>query len=216
MRRIVTLDYLYRTGSMYKKIKYIRRLFFDSSPIIRKLFFHLLQTALNMISNIPSNSKVLDVGISEGPFQPTLSKYFDRIVGSDILLESLSIGKAISKCQNHELHNAEYVLCDGTFLPFKSSSYNVVFCLETLEHMSDVSVALSEFSRILKRNGNLVISIPIEIGLPLFIRQLAGKILGFYRNKYSIWELLDAILVKNLNKRREQETLLYSPSEPNE
>ena len=45
-------------------------------------------------------------------------------------------------------------------LPYKDDSFDFVVCVEGLEHIENPANAIREFSRVLKTNGKLVISVP--------------------------------------------------------
>ncbi len=47
-------------------------------------------------------------------------------------------------------------------LPFENNSVDYIVCTEVLEHVIDPNVVLREFSRIIKNNGLIIVSIPNE------------------------------------------------------
>jgi SAM-dependent methyltransferase len=74
-------------------------------------------------------SSILDIGCGDGyPIRVLKQRIIGFTVGADIFLPN------IKKCKGQELHD-EYVLCDARFLPFRSLSFDVVICLEIIEHM---------------------------------------------------------------------------------
>ena len=152
----------------------------------------------------------MDIGICEGPFLPTLSKYFNQVVGLDIDYDYIKVAQSVGDCNSKSKKNTTLTIADGSKLPFKSNSFDIVFCLETLEHVTNISFVLGEISRVLRKGGVLISSIPIETGIPLLIRQIAGKILGFPRDVYSKRELLDGVIKMNLDIRREREEKVHS------
>jgi len=210
MKQLVKLDYLRDETEVYQSSEYIRRLYWDSSPFIQHLFYDLLDTALSLVSKMPSDSSVLDVGIAEGPFLPTLSKYFNQVVGVDINYDHIKVAQSITNCASNRLQNSVLAVADGMALPFRTNRYDIVFCLETLEHVTSIHNVLEEISRVLKKGGILISSVPIEIGLPILIRQIAGKMLGFPRDSYSSREIIDAIIGRNLERRRKRENKMHS------
>ena len=50
-------------------------------------------------------------------------------------------------------------------LPFREKSFNVILCMEGIEHVTDRHKVLSEFHRILKPGGTLVLSTPNMLSL---------------------------------------------------
>ena len=53
-----------------------------------------------------------------------------------------------------------FLLVSPHALPFKDNSFDIVLSLETLEHIPDPPLFLSEIRRVLKANGKLVMSLP--------------------------------------------------------
>ncbi len=52
------------------------------------------------------------------------------------------------------------VLMDAHFLAFKDSSFDRIVCFEVLEHLSSPFKALKEFRRVLKNDGDVILSVP--------------------------------------------------------
>jgi ubiquinone/menaquinone biosynthesis C-methylase UbiE len=62
-------------------------------------------------------------------------------------------------------------------LPYRDNSIDIIFALDTLEHVKEDELAISEISRLLKRKGVAIISIPHR--MKYFSKQ--DKIIGHYR-----------------------------------
>lgn len=79
-------------------------------------------------------------------------------------------GAYISKVRNavgvepnpayHKRHKPPVVAAIGEYLPFRSSSSQIVFALEVLEHVKDTKTVLAEVRRILKSNGYFFVTVP--------------------------------------------------------
>jgi SAM-dependent methyltransferase len=57
--------------------------------------------------------------------------------------------------------------------------YDVVVCMEVLEHVVDLDPVIERLWRLLSDAGTLIISVPVETGLPLLIKQAARCIAGW-------------------------------------
>ena len=57
--------------------------------------------------------------------------------------------------------------------------YDAVFCMEVFEHVVDWEPELARFSLLLAPNGALVMSVPVETGLPLIAKQLVRRVAGW-------------------------------------
>ncbi len=55
------------------------------------------------------------------------------------------------------------VKADIQELPFKNETFDVVICNHVLEHVADLSKALSEIKRVLKLGGYAILQVPIEM-----------------------------------------------------
>jgi SAM-dependent methyltransferase len=72
-----------------------------------------------------------------------------------------------------------FSLKDELDAPEHYGSYDAVICMEVLEHVLDVEPVLDNFARLLNRSGRLLISLPVETGFPLVIKQAARRIAGW-------------------------------------
>lgn len=121
----------------------------------------------------PSGGKILDIGSSDGTFTNIVLKHTkaDKIIGIDVLPQTVSYAKrrfARSK-------KLSFLVADAHKLPFKDEEFDVVVCLETLEHVENPQQVLSEIKRVLKKSGYLVVLVPSEnllfrMGWPIWVR----------------------------------------------
>ena len=86
----------------------------------------------------------LDLGCGDGHMQPYIKNY----VGCDISRNALRKFNAIRVCGHAEQ------------LPFRDGIFDHILLCETLEHVKERNRALSECYRILKRNGEIIVSSP--------------------------------------------------------
>ena len=94
--------------------------------------------------NILDNIKLLDVGCGEG-------NYFH-------LYEDLNIDYKGIDIDCPETKNT--IKCGAEKLPFKDKSFDMVVCMDVLEHVEDPFAAISEIHRVLKKKGELIMSVP--------------------------------------------------------
>lgn len=98
---------------------------------------------------------MVDAGCAEGFVAAFLRRSFPKVAstGMDIDLEALYRGRQLSpgfQMQQADIHH----------LPYRSKSVDLVLCLEVLEHLQEPAVALSEITRVARRN--CVLSVPHE------------------------------------------------------
>jgi|GEM_PF-1794344 2-polyprenyl-3-methyl-5-hydroxy-6-metoxy-1,4-benzoquinol methylase len=99
---------------------------------------------------------ILDVGCAEGFATSFLSQLSAYVIGIDID-ESIKIAK-------DKVKDASFIYASITHLPFRYQAFEVVTCLEILEHLQNqaISEGIKEVNRVLKSGGILIISVPYK------------------------------------------------------
>lgn len=98
-----------------------------------------------------SNLQILDAGCGTGSALKYLATFGD-VIGVDLSDEALVYAKKRGKVKK----------ADVASLPFKNESFDLVFCIQVLYHawVEDEEEVLSEFNRVLKKGGILLIQEP--------------------------------------------------------
>lgn len=94
------------------------------------------------------HGRILDLGCGEGAL---LQEAGLRGVGADLNAERLAL--AVKK-------GMQVIHADGGRLPFADGAFDVVVCMEVLEHVPRMDVVMAEAARVLKPGGHWLISIP--------------------------------------------------------
>lgn len=94
-----------------------------------------------------SDGYILDVGCGPG-------YYFHLYKNKTLNFKGIDIDESRLD------HNYDVVCADVGKLPFKSSTFTTIVCIDVLEHVGDDKKAISEIKRVLKRGGKLIISVP--------------------------------------------------------
>lgn len=91
---------------------------------------------------------VLDVGCGEKPHEKIFHSGVEGYIGVDLPPDAYNFGDkwAADACG------------DACNLPFKSESFNTILCIGVLPHVAFPHIAFSEFSRILKNDGVIVLT----------------------------------------------------------
>ena len=120
----------------------------------------------------PHAQCVLEVGCGSGATLQWLQQ--QGRCGRTVGIELFEAAAATARGRVDELHvgNAESMI-DGLF---EAASFDLVLCLDVLEHMSDPWAFVAQVQRLLKPGGTLIASIPnvrhLRVVLPLL---LAGR-----------------------------------------
>lgn len=128
--------------------------------------------AAELARNIGVRS-VLDAACASGYGSIELAKSSESVTGldfNDYLLEM-----AEEKCRNQGIKNVNFVHCDlekESFYADKSGVFDFITCFETLEHLINPEFTLSNFHRLLKTSGVLLVSVPNSIYEPKTVEGL--------------------------------------------
>lgn len=108
---------------------------------------------LDLIANQSINKRVLQIGIAHGHSALELLKKGVCLTGGDISWNYISglREKAVG---------GNFTQLDILNLPFADNSFDMIVCLEVLEHIKDYDRAIKQMSRILTPGGVLFISVP--------------------------------------------------------
>jgi ubiquinone/menaquinone biosynthesis C-methylase UbiE len=128
----------------------------NSSFILRKYCWNRLYESINICKPLIKNKmKILDAGCGSG----NLLKLLEEKISLDNNLYGLDYNKNINQIN---LSFTRLIRGDLRNLPFKEEVFDIIFCLDVLEHIKEVNKAIDEVKRILKKEGYIIVCQPIE------------------------------------------------------
>lgn len=157
-------------------------------PFFGTMYWNRLRMALRLILNTNTQEDALaigDIGSGFGIFTAIIGDSFpkSKIVGLDMeAIDTLVISKSISNMYN--VQNTSFVQADACMCPFSGKKFDILFALDVLEHVPDPLNALFELKRILKENGILIISVPLEPKILVLTRRLYSLVSGGCTNPH--------------------------------
>lgn len=111
---------------------------------------------LKDILNKYNVKKTLDVGCGRGEFIPYILEYFNGCKELTALDKSDYILKM--KREDFGFENINFIKADALHMPFDDCSFDTVCISNSLHHMADIEMVLSEMKRVLKPGGLFVIN----------------------------------------------------------
>jgi len=99
----------------------------------------------------------LDAGCGTGGWAVRLAKAGLIVVAVDISAQSLKITKERSQVEKTDF---SIIRSDVTKSPFKSELFDLCFCGQVLHHFPDLGHIMPELSRVVKKNGRIVLFEP--------------------------------------------------------
>ncbi len=105
-------------------------------------------------ARVPNGWSILDLGCGRGEKAALFRRPKCSITGVDRWLPYLQECRGSNACDN-------FVICDVRQLPFREKSFDLIICLELLEHLNkdQASKLLEDMERIAKRR--IVLSLPV-------------------------------------------------------
>jgi ubiquinone/menaquinone biosynthesis C-methylase UbiE len=121
----------------------------------------------------PRRGALLDVGCGPGLLLAMLAD------SPELKLAGLDIAPEMVRIATERLHTrAEIKLGDAESLAWEDASFDYIFCVNSFHHYPNPKRVLSEFHRVLKPDGRLVIA---DLTAPLPIRGLMNSVVQFLR-----------------------------------
>jgi ubiquinone/menaquinone biosynthesis C-methylase UbiE len=108
------------------------------------------QTTILNKSALPKNKKavVLDLGCGRGDNSIELALRYSKVIGVD-LEGNFEVPKSIK--------NLKLIKANAEKLPFKRNTFDIIFAKDTLHHIHNLGLTLSEVKRVLKPGGRLIV-----------------------------------------------------------
>jgi 2-polyprenyl-6-hydroxyphenyl methylase / 3-demethylubiquinone-9 3-methyltransferase len=111
-------------------------------------YFHdVLTTRLGIQA---SKARLLDVGCGGGLLAEEFSKKGWKVTGVDQSAPSVEQARAHAAKVGLSI---DYHISKGQSLPFEDETFDVVYCCDVLEHITDYPSVVAESARVLKRGG---------------------------------------------------------------
>jgi SAM-dependent methyltransferase len=156
---------------------YATKQIFCSDRLIAWSHRRRFETGLDLASRF-KGQRILDYGCGDGTFLALLT--------DGPSAPALAVG---AELDDFQVDDCRRRLAHRPGLRFESIAalddhahrgrYDGVVCMEVLEHVVDLTTVIGRLSRLLAADGTLLISVPVETGLPLLLKQAARRVAGW-------------------------------------
>jgi ubiquinone/menaquinone biosynthesis C-methylase UbiE len=157
---------------------------------------------VEFVRSLPRVERALDLGCGDGRL--TVELQADEVTAADV--SGVALGRARSRLRNAALVE----LTADAPLPIEDNIFDVVLCTETLEHVRDTQLFLSEARRVLRPGGELAISTPANSRLTVLLGGSPNPLsphIRFYTRR-SLTRVLGELGFDVIELRRHGDTLL--------
>lgn len=122
-----------------------------------------------------AGSRVLEVGCGTGLLCSYFSRRGAQFFGVDLALS------AVSQFPRGTRTSCFPAVADATRLPFQTGSFDLLLCMEVLEHSREPAVLIDECFRVVRPDGYLVFSTPNRFSLTFIPKMLGDFGVSFFR-----------------------------------
>lgn len=156
----------------------------------------LVQEAIQRDVADLSRKKILDVGCGTGAMISELASLTSRVYGVD------GARLSFKYCRQRGLVNIrQYDFEKG--LPYPNQSFDIIVCLDVLEHVQKDQEFIGEFYRVLKKGGKLFLTVPAYQSLWTYWDEMLG-----HKRRYRRSNLLQ--ILKKVGFRTQFDSYFYS------
>lgn len=136
----------------------------DDDPIdyyYKPLTSYVYRKRLTMTAALLGPGKypsLLEIGYGSGILLPELARHTERLVAIDIHSNREPVVAMLKRLGIQ----ADLRRADLYKMPFEDHTFDALFCLSVLEHLTELDRALAEFTRVTKPGATLVFGFPVR------------------------------------------------------
>jgi ubiquinone/menaquinone biosynthesis C-methylase UbiE len=132
-------------------------------------------------AHIPKNGKVLDVGCGMGDNLRYIQRSHATFIGLEYAESTVRAARRLLQGQATILRGS------ADAIPFGSEQFDLVLCIEVLEHIEKDHEGCREIARVLKPGGALILSLPYRHWFPSYFKAM-GHLRHYTRS--DVYEVL--------------------------
>jgi 2-polyprenyl-3-methyl-5-hydroxy-6-metoxy-1,4-benzoquinol methylase len=199
------------TSHLLEQGHYAQKQLFSKNAIVA--WSHRRRFALaRELATAGAGGALLDYGCGDGTFIALAHDLFRETTGTDVDVEQLhDCGRRLSS-----VSDVRFASLDELRQSAYAGHFDAVMCMEVLEHCpSDVQPqVLADLARLVRSHGVVIISVPIEIGPTLVLKQAVrataaatGLVEYEDRERYRISEFMRMLLARSTSQIERRATI---------
>ncbi|MGB9911091.1 MAG: class I SAM-dependent methyltransferase [Microgenomates group bacterium] len=157
------------------------------------------QLLKKIILSLTNKESILDIGGGFGRLTPVYAPFFKKCFILDPSQKLLNQAKKLTK----EYPNLFLKRGVVEKIPFPDSFFQVVLCIRTFHHLTDVSCAIKEIYRVLKPQGFLILEFANKIRFKNILKAIFTLNFDFFTNH----------LPENISSQKEIPFISYHPNQ---
>jgi len=147
-------------------------------------------------SEIKDNSVILDIGSYDGEISYRLKNMLPKLNITVVDIDKIGLKLAREK-------GLDTLYASALELPIEDSQVDIVLCLDLLEHVEEGDTLIKEISRVLKKDGKVILTTPMQNGVsfPFLSKQkieTINKSWGHIQKGYSLENIEELFRNNNL------------------
>ena len=120
-----------------------------------------------------TSGKVLDVGCGRGGLLQSIKKIFPALTSYGCDIDEKSLEFKDIKFKKSDINKG---------LDYKKDSFDLIFCIEVIEHVENPFFLIRELNRVLKKQGTLIITSPnVENIFSKILFLFTGRFIHFFK-----------------------------------
>jgi SAM-dependent methyltransferase len=173
---------------------FARKQLLSKDPVIAWSHRRRFEIGLELIRSLKPR-RLLDYGSGDGTFLALMQDHPwkpELAVGAE--LYQGKVDECSRRFSGYKSLNFEVISNLGA--PAHRCAYDVVVCMEVLEHITDLDSIIRQLETALSPEGHIVISVPVEIGPTILAKQTLRRIAGWrnlgdykYHGRYKLGEI---------------------------
>jgi 2-polyprenyl-3-methyl-5-hydroxy-6-metoxy-1,4-benzoquinol methylase len=131
----------------------------------------MLDWAFQRLPNL-KGARVLDVGVGQGASSVLLALAGADVSGIEVSTEALKIAASLANRYGVKI---DFRQMPGEKLLFDAATFDAILCMSAYHHM-DLNRAATEFARVLRPDGRLIMNEPLATNPPAWLYRRLGKL----------------------------------------